>query len=106
MGVVWSAVAVVEWYLALVVDRSFCLPMVRFENIECFVLKVHQMHAEEALTYPGSSPPNILINDQVVLSFSLDIRSVHGKTRSMLDCLEVLIIGDLAWTMINQDKEN
>ncbi len=69
VGVVWSAVAVVEWYLALVVDRSFCLPMVRFENIECFVLKVHQMHAEEALTYPGSSPPNILINDQVVLSF-------------------------------------
>ncbi|HBQ0246809.1 TPA: hypothetical protein MNT87_005145, partial [Klebsiella pneumoniae] len=27
------------------------------------------MHAEEALTYPGSSPPNILINDQVVLSY-------------------------------------
>ncbi|EPG4544874.1 hypothetical protein OHH74_001595 [Klebsiella pneumoniae] len=64
------------------------------------------MHTEEVLTYPGSSQPNILINDQVVLSFSLDIRSVHGKTRSMLDCLEVLIIGDLAWTMKNQDKEN
>lgn len=79
VGGVWSAVAVVEWYLALVVDRSFCLPMVRFENIECFVLKVHQMHAEEALTYPGSSPPNILINDQVVLSYRLPSATIAAS---------------------------
>nr|DAY87000.1 MAG TPA: hypothetical protein [Caudoviricetes sp.] len=31
------------------------------------------MHAEEALTYPGSAPPNILINDQVVFVVSLPL---------------------------------
>lgn len=39
--VVWSAAVVVDWYLLFEVDRSFCLPVIRVENIECFALKVH-----------------------------------------------------------------